>query len=61
LCGALAGLSYSFLTVLLPYGFDISPGHMLAPGIWRVFIFTIFSTLGAFLTELAIPDPELKI
>jgi hypothetical protein len=39
---------------------DVSTNTIMANGIWRIFLFSIFSTLGALLTELKLKDPELR-
>ena len=38
----------------------VEPIISISDGVWRIFIFTIFSIVGVILTELMIPDPELR-
>ena len=35
-------------------------GGMIAHCVWRIFLFTILSTLGVLFTELALPEPKEK-
>jgi hypothetical protein len=58
-CGAAAGMLYTALPVLLNPGTAISAGSIAANCLWRVFLFSIFSTIGAIATELKIADPDL--
>jgi len=59
-CGAAAGMLYTALPVLLNPGSAISAGGIASNCLWRVFLFSIFSTMGAIVTELNIADPDLK-
>ena len=59
-CGAAAGMLYTALPVLLNPGSAISAGSIASNCLWRVFLFSIFSTMGAIVTELNIADPDLK-
>ena len=58
LCGLLAAIFYTAASV---YIFDESAAVSAIASIflWRVFIFTIFSTVGALITEMSLPDPDL--
>jgi hypothetical protein len=57
LCGALVGVLYGAMSLAL--GFGDSPGlfEMAGTCIWRGFLFSILSTIGAILTELKLPEP----
>jgi hypothetical protein len=59
-CGAVAGVFYTALSVLLNPNSAISAGGIAANCLWRVFLFSILSTIGAIVTELKIADPDLK-
>jgi hypothetical protein len=58
-CGAAAGMLYTALPVLLYPGSTIAAGGIAANCLWRVFLFSIFSTIGAIVTELKMADPDL--
>ena len=49
--GILAGALYTAVSVML--GHD---GNIVASGVWRIFIFAILSTIGAFITEIKLPE-----
>jgi len=57
--GALMAVLYSAVSGWLGYGGPPVWADIVAGGVWRVFIFSIFSVLGAILTELKLPDPGL--
>jgi hypothetical protein len=59
-CGAAVGILYTALPLLLNPSSAISTGGIAANCMWRVFLFSIFSTIGAILTELNIADPDLN-
>jgi hypothetical protein len=49
--GVLAGVLYTAVSAML--GHD---GHIIAHAVWRIFIFAILSTIGAFITEIKLPE-----
>ena len=51
-CGGVTGVLSSAIPAILGYGGQIGLGEVAAGCLWRVFIFTIFTTIGALLTEL---------
>ena len=60
-CGIAAGVFYTVITFMI--GFDegaITAADLVRSCIWRVFIFAILSTVGAIVTELKLPDPDLR-
>jgi hypothetical protein len=59
-CGAAVGILYTALPVLLNPSSAISTGDIAANCMWRVFLFSIFSTIGAIVTELMMADPDLN-
>jgi hypothetical protein len=54
-CGVLIGVLSTAFSGILSYN-----GGIVASGAWRVFIFTILSTIGAIVTELKLPDVDMK-
>ncbi|MBW1826568.1 MAG: hypothetical protein JRI78_06135 [Deltaproteobacteria bacterium] len=59
-CGVMAGMFYTFVSAVLVHSNGIPVGEIAANGLWRMFVFSIFSTFGAIFTELKLPDPDLK-
>jgi hypothetical protein len=59
-CGFLAGLFNMVVLVLRSSADGIFAGDMPAYCIWRVFTFAVLATIGAIITELKLPDPELR-
>ena len=59
-CGILTGVIFTLFSAILHPRLDMTPTYLIAIGIWRMFVFSIFSTIGAIITELKLPDPELK-
>jgi hypothetical protein len=57
-CGFFIGVLYSLVPVVLGQMGLGSIDDILIHGLWRVFIFTIFSTVGALLTEIQLPAPR---
>jgi len=53
ICGIITAILYTFISVKL--GMKEGIAIHLA---WRAFIFTLFATIGAIITELKIPDPD---
>jgi hypothetical protein len=59
MCGALTGAAATLLSVAMPQtGQPAGTFLIVALGVWRVFIFTILSAVGAAITELALPEPK---
>jgi hypothetical protein len=59
ICGCLAGAFYTVISAALSRSSG-APGAMAADCIWRVFVFAILSTIGAGITELKLPEPQLE-
>ena len=53
--GIIVSILYSGISKY--FGFE---GPILAEGVWRFFIFAVFSTIGALITELELGDPDKK-
>ena len=60
ICGAAVGVLYMTASVLLSDAGQTSSLAIVTTCVWRAFIFTIFSTIGAVVTELKLPDPDLE-
>ena len=59
-CGGLVGLLYTAMSAMLGHGSLIGVGEIATGCVWRVFIFTILSTIGLLLTELKLPEPRAR-
>jgi hypothetical protein len=60
LCGTAVGLIYTIAAFGLEHRWTAERPDLLVPLIWRVFAFTIFSTIGALIAEITLADPDLK-
>lgn len=58
--GAVAGILYGLVWDSYACGWNIVLPDTLSHAVWCVFLFTIFATIGALVTEIALPDPELS-
>jgi hypothetical protein len=58
-CGILTGLLYTAVSIILSQNSGFEANNILARGVWRIFIFTILSAIGAIATELKLPDPDM--
>jgi len=58
--GLLAGILYTIISVILSNTRAMASDGIFAGCVWRAFIFAILSTIGAILTELKLPDPDLE-
>jgi hypothetical protein len=56
-CGTAVGVLYTAISTVLGVG-AITPGDITVSVLWRVFLFTMISTLGVMLTELLLPGKE---
>ncbi len=59
-CGVIVGVLYAAVSAMLGYDGWIAAGEVLTGCMWRVFVFAALSTIGAIITELKLPDPDLK-
>ncbi|UCF85749.1 MAG: hypothetical protein JSV50_08990 [Desulfobacteraceae bacterium] len=57
-CGGAVGVLYTVGSGIMGYGGSIEISEMATSCVWRVFIFTILSTVGMLLTEIKLPEPE---
>ena len=60
ICGAMVGVLYTAVSTMLVSGSEISVGAVTTNLLWRIFIFSIFSFIGAVVTELKLKDPDIK-
>jgi predicted transporter len=51
-CGVLTGVLYTAVSAIIMS----HNSSIVADGIWRIFIFTIISSIGAIITELKLPE-----
>ena len=59
LCGTMVGVFYTAISALIGQGVGIPMVDISISGVWRVFVFSVLTLLGAIITELQIPDPDL--
>ncbi len=60
ICGALTGIFYTGITLWISHDAGISIKSIVVDCFWRVFLFSIFSTIGSIITEMRIPDPDIQ-
>ena len=60
ICGGAVGVLYTAGAAILGYGWPVGVGEMATGCVWRVFVSAIFSTMGALLTELTLPEPRMR-
>ena len=58
-CGVCIGLLPTTLHANLIYDTGVLVSDVIIHGVWRLFIFSIASTIGAIITEINWPDPEV--
>lgn len=58
--GILTGLLYTAASTIVMQEGNIILGELAVTAAWRVFIFTIFGTIAAVITEIRLPDPSIK-
>ena len=57
--GAAAAGFYTAASAALGSGAAITTGQVTTALAWRIFVFAVLSTIGAVITELKLPDPDL--
>lgn len=60
LCGIAVGILYTIFSAILSRTGGIAAGNHLIICTWRMFAFAVFSTIGVLVTELSLPEPDLK-
>lgn len=58
-CGGVMGILYTAVSAFLGYGGLLGVSEVLISCAWRIFLFTLFSTIGAILTEMKLPEPKI--
>ncbi|MGB2929642.1 MAG: hypothetical protein WBB70_12095, partial [Desulfobacterales bacterium] len=58
-CGVAMGVFYTGVSAFLGHSGGIWVGEIATNGMWRIFVFSIFSVFGVIITELKLPDPDL--
>ena len=58
LCGFFIAIFFTAALVIL-FGESSAVSDVVSAFVWRVFIFSIFSTVGALITEMSLSDPDL--
>jgi len=58
-CGAFIGLLPTTVSLIFFYGTSILVGDVLIHCVWRMFIFSMVSSIGAIITEINWPDPDI--
>jgi hypothetical protein len=56
--GVLAALLATSASAVIAATGQATDTHLIALGVWRVFIFTILSVIGAMVAELTLPEPK---
>ena len=58
LSGFFTAIFYS-ASIIYIFEEPMAVSDVVSAFVWQVFIFTIFSTIGALVTEMSLPDPDL--
>jgi hypothetical protein len=58
--GILTGILYTAASAIFMQEGNLILGELAVTAAWRMFIFTIFGTIAAVVTELRLPDPNIK-
>jgi hypothetical protein len=59
-CGAVLGLLYTAMSAILGHAGLFTIGEIITVCAWRIFVFAVLATIGAILTELKLPEPDLE-
>jgi hypothetical protein len=59
-CGTLCACIYTVINMIQAANHQLPVSQCVTAGLWRIFAFTIFAITGTIITELKLPDPELK-
>ena len=58
--GVLTGLLYTAFSAYWVMKGNFIMSDVMMRGVWRVFIFAVFAPIGALITELRLPDPDIR-
>ncbi len=58
--GLAVGIIYSVAAYKMEQGWNLEQVQLWVPLIWRSFAMAIFCTIGAIITEIKLPDPDMK-
>ena len=59
-CGIMVGFLYTAVSAILGYGTLFGGDDLVINCVWRIFLFSILSTLGVLLTEVKLPEPNMR-
>ena len=59
-CGTMTAVLSTAVSTVLATSDGLAVNDIAVTCVWRIFLFSIFSTLGAIMTELKLPDPDIK-
>jgi hypothetical protein len=59
ICGSVVGITYSVMSAMIVHGGSSWLDDMAAGCVWRVFLFTVLSTIGGLVTEVQLPEPRV--
>ena len=59
LCGLTAGAFSTLISAGINPGNPLDWSEVMVIGLWRIFIFTIFSVAGLLITEISLPEPSV--
>ncbi len=57
--GVVMGLFYAAASTVVGYSTGIEAKFLVKAAVWRIFVFSILSTISAFVMELRLPEPRL--
>jgi hypothetical protein len=57
--GVMLGVLYTTILLSIGSGTETTIGRIIIGCIWRSFVFALFATIGAIITELKLPDVEI--
>jgi len=60
LCAVIVGVSSTLISAALAVGSQIGISQIAVSSLWRVFVFTIFCVIGVLITEIMLPEPEVR-
>ena len=58
LCGGMLGILFTAISRFVGYDGLVEASELMTRGVWSVFLFTIFSTIGVLVTEVSADEPK---